>query len=210
MENACCRPKWHSIYAVLQCIHDIPAMLASSHAIVRPAAQDDAPSIATVHIETWQHAYRGQLPDRYLDELGEQRARRTEFWRHEISDPRSHQHEIWIVSAATSVDGFVAFGPERESADHTTGEIYAIYVNPRGWNQGLGRALMAKAEQRLALLRHSAAILWVLESNTRARRFYELAGWATDGKIKLETLPAGVELREMRYRKLLPNRKEES
>ncbi len=184
-------------------------MLADSHVILRPAAAEDARSIATVHIETWQHAYRGQLPDRYLDELGEQLKRRVEFWGGEISNPRSQKHEVWVAGAVAAIEGFVAFGPEREGAENA-GEIYAIYVNPRCWDQGIGRALVMQAERRLAVLGYRAAILWVLESNSRARRFYELAGWARDGKIKLETLPDHIELREVRYRKLLSNRKEES
>jgi len=185
-------------------------MMAPSRQIVRRAVPDDAASIASVHIETWQHAYRGQLPNHYLDQLSEQLARRSEFWRKEISDPRSDKHEIWVASGETGVTGFVALGPEREADEPLAGEIYAIYVNPRSWNQGLGRELITQSGQRLSALGYRAAILWVLESNTRARRFYELAGWATDGKIKTETLAGGIELREVRYRKVLSNRKEES
>jgi ribosomal protein S18 acetylase RimI-like enzyme len=46
---------------------------------------------------------------------------------------------------------------------------------------------------------YRAAVLWVLESNARARRFYEIAGWRSDGTIQTER-SSGVELREMRYR----------
>jgi len=44
------------------------------------------------------------------------------------------------------------------------------------------------------------AILWVLESNRRARRFYEIAGWIPDGDAKTENRPDGIQLREVRYR----------
>ena len=40
---------------------------------VRRATADDAEAIADVHIETWRVAYRGQLPDAFL-ELHERRA----------------------------------------------------------------------------------------------------------------------------------------
>ena len=177
------------------------------NAHVRRAVPADAASIAATHIRTWQTAYRGQLPDRYLDELDQELPRRTEFWQTHISIPPART-ETWVASDATELMGFVALGPARHEETTAFGEIYAIYVEPRAWNQGLGRILMAQAVSRLASLAFSQAILWVLESNVRARRFYELAGWALDSS-KTETLPGGIVLREVCYRKTLQPKKEE-
>ena len=41
-------------------------------------------------------------------------------------------------------------------------------------------------------------MLWVLDDNPRARRFYELAGWRLDGGVKEDTFDTLV--REVRYR----------
>ena len=41
-------------------------------------------------------------------------------------------------------------------------------------------------------------MLWVLETNERARGFYEHHGWHADGEIKRDTVH-GFELREVRY-----------
>jgi hypothetical protein len=41
------------------------------------------------------------------------------------------------------------------------------------------------------------AALWVVEGNTRARRFYEREGWIADG----ETKASMFDLRELRYRR---------
>jgi GNAT superfamily N-acetyltransferase len=79
------------------------------------------------------------------------------------------------------------------------GELYAIYLDPQCWGQGLGRKLLAHATRRLLSHGYSIAILWVLESNRRARRFYEIAGWTLDGATKLENIPDGIELREVSY-----------
>jgi hypothetical protein len=43
------------------------------------------------------------------------------------------------------------------------------------------------------------AILWVLDDNPRARRFYEREGWALDGERKVEP-HLGVDVAEVRYR----------
>lgn len=175
---------------------------------LRPALPADAASIATVHIHSWQAAYRGQLPDRFLDELGQELSQRTQFWRTHIS-AAPPQTEVWIAGDAASVFGFVALGPARHEGDNTLGEIYAIYVHPRHWSQGAGRDLFKHGENRLSSMGYIEALLWVLESNSRARRFYESAGWSVDGLSKTETLPGDIELREVCYRKALQPLKEE-
>lgn len=169
--------------------------------LLRQAVPDDAAAIARVHIASWQAAYRGQLPDQFLDSLSAEFERRSDFWRNHISAPPSPQHEVWVATVESAVEGFVAAGPARQSPPDT-GEIYAIYVSPERWSAGLGRALLSHGADRLAAT-YPAAILWVLESNTRARQFYNRAGWVADGETKLETLPDGIELREVRYGKCL-------
>ena len=171
---------------------------------LRPAIAEDAKAIATVHIQSWQSAYRGQLPDRYLDNLGQELERRTEMWRSGITAPRTSGTEVWVADWGADsdrrIDGFVAFGPARDPDPNAGAEVYAIYVHPNVWGQGLGRTLLRRAMERLQSLGYSTSMLWVLESNARARRFYEAAGWSADGRTKLETLPDNIELRELMYR----------
>jgi len=178
-------------------------------ALVRRAVPEDAEAIAALHIRSWQFAYRGQLPDQYLDQLGEQRGQRSEFWRTHISTPPTSKNEVWVVGTETRVDAFAAIGPAREADPNVTGELYAIYVDPDRWGQGLGRTLFTHATARLKSLGYSTAILWVLASNARARRFYEITGWSEDGGTKLESRP-GFELREVSYRILFRRQNEES
>ena len=61
---------------------------------------------------------------------------------------------------------------------------------------------MAAAVDELRVLGFDEAILWVLDGNTRARRFYELAGWQPDGAEK-QMVWRGVEVHEVRYRRAL-------
>jgi GNAT superfamily N-acetyltransferase len=184
--------------------------LMSAPPAVRRAQPGDAPAIATVHIRTWQSAYRGLLPDDYLDGLSQEFPQRSEMWQKEISTPRSPRHEVWLAGIDQQVDGFVALGPARDADPNATAEIYAIYVRPDRWGQGVGRSLFSHAKGRLASFGYSGAILWVLESNRRARRFYEIAGWTADGGTKLEICPNGMELHEVRYRINFSGKNEES
>jgi GNAT superfamily N-acetyltransferase len=99
----------------------------------------------------------------------------------------------------------VGFAHIRESRDDDSasarvGEGWAIYLEPAAWGAGFGRALLTAAVGRLTELGYEQATLWVLDSNARARRFYEAAGFHADGAVKDDD-SRGFPLREVRYRK---------
>jgi hypothetical protein len=48
----------------------------------------------------------------------------------------------------------------------------------------------------------SSAVLWVLEPNVRARRFYERGGWAFDGTTRDEEM-GGEMTHQLRYARRL-------
>jgi ribosomal protein S18 acetylase RimI-like enzyme len=96
--------------------------------------------------------------------------------------------------------GFVAVGECRD--EDAEGELYAIYVDPRRWGAGVGRALIKSGETRLRELGYRDVILWVLEDNPRARRFYQAAGWRLDGGRRPIAI-LDVSVPEVRYRKKL-------
>src|SRR5215468_9837906 len=80
----------------------------------------------------------------------------------------------------------------------------SIYVHPDAWGQGWGRQLMAATVTGLADAGFGRAVLWVLDSNQRARRFYRAAGWSPDGAARPDTI-GGAEVSEVRYRRSLPS-----
>ncbi len=164
---------------------------------IRPAEPRDAAGIARVHIRTWQVAYRGQLPEAFLDGLGAEIDQRTSRWESFIADAASVQ---LVAQDGDRLVGFVAFGPSGdEPVDPRIGEVYAIYVDPSCWDRGYGRALFTTAVRGLTDAGFAEATLWVLDTNSRARRFYEIAGWVADGAVKTEH-QGGIQLREVRYR----------
>jgi len=167
---------------------------------VRLATVDDADAITRVHVGTWQVAYRGQLPDAYLDRLSGEIPQRAEWRRGALAQPRDPAQRTFVAERDGEVVGFVSSGPS--DADATRGEVYAIYVDPAAWSTGAGRALMDRAVAELAALGFADAVLWVLESNARARRFYARCGWIADGATKVDTR-GEVVLREVRYARSL-------
>jgi len=73
-----------------------------------------------------------------------------------------------------------------------------IYVDPDAFGCGIGLSLFDMAVSNIITQRFRRAVLWVLDTNERARRFYEAAGWRPDGATKTEDRPGGS-LHEVRY-----------
>ncbi|MEY2397704.1 MAG: hypothetical protein QOJ00_878 [Actinomycetota bacterium] len=166
---------------------------------VRRATADDAAAIAHVHIASWRVTY-ASLGDGFLASLDVRE--RTELWTRVLTAGES---QTFVAVADDVVVAFVNVRPSRdEGADPSTGEVVAIYAAPEAWGAGAGRALMAAAVDELGALGFTNAILWVLETNARARRFYELAGWAHDGAEKDEVW-RGAPIHELRYARALPS-----
>ena len=170
---------------------------------VRRAGPADADQIAVVHVRSWQGAYRGLLPQEYLDGLDP--AARTERWRLALERDSWPAAGTIVVVSDGRVGGFANLGPTRDpdAGGARVGEIPAIYVLPEAWGTGLGRGLMTGALSELAAAGFDSATLWVLESNARARRFYDRAGWTADGSTKHDDI-GGAAVTEVRYRRPLP------
>jgi ribosomal protein S18 acetylase RimI-like enzyme len=59
-----------------------------------------------------------------------------------------------------------------------------LYVDPRRWRIGVGRALLSDALERLRRQSYERVTLWVFESNLPARNFYDTFGFEPDGASK--------------------------
>ena len=164
--------------------------------LVREAQPDDAFAVESIRVRGWQIAYRHVFPPEQLDALSVDETR----WRRRFVDPPTGW-STFVAEHDGDVVGFASVGPSRDERD--IGELYAIYVNPEDWSKGAGGTLLEHAERRLAR-DYDEATLWVLAANTRARRFYEHAGWQADGTDKVEDR-LGVHSEETRYRKRLSN-----
>jgi GNAT superfamily N-acetyltransferase len=165
--------------------------------IVRAAVVADAPSVGEIHVEGWRAAYRGIVPDAYLASLSAER--RTEQWTGWIGAPATPDKRTWVAEDGGRVVGFAHTGRSRDAdLPPGTGEVWAIYVHPASWGSGAGRALFAAATSELRAQGSPKAVLWVLEANARARRFYEREGWVPDGGSKVVSI-GGAELPELRY-----------
>ena len=58
-----------------------------------------------------------------------------------------------------------------EPPDSKVAEVVAIYVDPKRWMQGIGRALMESVTELAAEAGYPEMTLWTFERNAQARAF---------------------------------------
>jgi hypothetical protein len=123
---------------------------------VRAATVADASAVAAVHVSSWEGAYRGMIPDEWLDRRTV--ARQTAIW------------EELLGGVGDPVDGRLPWAAVAEDGDTLIGFV-SLNVPSRD----------ADADARTAEISALCVTLWVLEPNARARAFYERCGFADDG-----------------------------
>jgi ribosomal protein S18 acetylase RimI-like enzyme len=173
-----------------------------SNISIRSARKDDALAIAKVHVISWQKIYRGYIPDKILDNLSINK--RTQQWRELINNKVS----ILLIEKNDEIVGFVSLCPSRDTDQNPSicGEISAIYLNPIVWHQGLGKKLCHSALTELENMGFKEVMLWVLQENHLARKFYESMGFINTNIIKAAEYEKEIVLNEVRYSKKLQNK----
>jgi GNAT superfamily N-acetyltransferase len=147
---------------------------------------------------SWQAAYRGLLPDEYLDRLRpEDRARSYDF---ATLDPGSRGRSSRPKTGRSL--GFATTSPARDPDLPDHGELCALYVDPEKWGRGIGLVLVSAARAHLLEAGFRSASLWVLAGNVRAERFYRMDQWAPDGEVRTDSL-WGITVNELRYQRRL-------
>ncbi|MFN2387208.1 MAG: N-acetyltransferase family protein [Thermoanaerobaculia bacterium] len=164
---------------------------------IRAAAAEDIGSIARIHVACWQAAYRGILPDETLDALRVEQ--REQLWRGWIAGPGVHA--LVAVHDDGRIVGFTRLCPARplENPPAAAAEVTHLYVDPAIQARGTGRALLERALEIARASGYGTLILWVLEGNRSARRFYERLGLSPDGARHTDPDYLGNEAAELRY-----------
>ena len=139
---------------------------------VREATLADAEGIARVHTDSWQTSYRGILPDTVLDRIDV--GQRAESRKKILRDRSVFQLVAYDVTHGDIV-GFCDAGASRRHMPYA-GEVYAIYLAHRAKRHGIGQEMFERVQAWLVANEMRSMIVWVLENNHHARRFYEAQG----------------------------------
>jgi len=150
---------------------------------------DDRRMISKVYEESWKAAYKGIIPQDYLDSIPEGR------W---VSALDRQDRQTLVCTDRKKIVGTSSFCPSRLERFQGWGELISIYLLPDYMGRGYGKLLMKAALSELKRQGYENVFLWVLEENYRARSFYEQYGFLPTDDF-LEDQIGGRDLREVRY-----------
>ncbi len=140
--------------------------------IRRLLPEDTINDVSRIFAWSWKAAYRGIVPQDYLDAIPENR------WSNALAKERS---DLWVVSDGGQLVGVSSCGAARDETYQNWGEIKAIYLVPAWYRKGIGTKLLQTSMQSLFDKGFTNIYLWVLEENRAARAFYEKNGFSCNG-----------------------------
>lgn len=159
------------------------------------ATSQDIQSIAELHAKSWRIAYRGMLPDDYLD----QRVvpDRIAFWTTRFDSVPADRRLVLKARNDEALLGFVCVLLDAEP--RWGARLDNLHVSPELKGTGIGYVLFQAAREWIGRVSPGTAMhLWCVERNHLARRFYDRQG----GKVvETATRPVAQDLSvpELRY-----------
>ena len=145
---------------------------------IRRAVGEDAAAVGRIHVESWNVAYRGIMPDDVIARTDV--AYRTAFWAERIADP---EWPVFLIEEHGAAVAFCQMIPTKDPDDDAArvGHITSLHVLPQLRGRGCGRMLMDHVLAEFVHRGFAEVTLWVLRDNTNARAFYEKCGFHSDG-----------------------------
>lgn len=150
---------------------------------------DNRTAISKIYEESWKYAYRGIIPQDYLDSIPKGQ------WVSGLDDPN---RKTLICIEHGSFIGTSSFGRSRFEKFGDWGEIISIYLLPDHMGKGYGKVLLQASISELKKSGYKNIFLWVLKDNMRARSFYERFGFLRTDDY-LDSQIGGKTLQEIRY-----------
>ncbi len=125
---------------------------------------DDINAIGKIYEKSWKFAYNGIIPKDYIDSI------LGDSW-----IPHFENKDMFnlVLIEDNEFIGTASYCKSRSKEFNDFGEIVSIYLLPEHMGKGYGKLLFEATLNELIKLGYKNVFLWVLEENTRARRFYE-------------------------------------
>ena len=150
---------------------------------------DSLTGISNIYEQSWKYAYKGIVPQSYLDSIP------SGHWADRIT--KAEMKNLVMLENDLLI-GTASICRSRWEQYKEYGEIVSIYLLPDYIGQGFGRLLLERCVAELEKQGYKHILLWVLEDNLRARRFYENNGFlCTQERLCVDI--AGKELQELMY-----------
>ncbi len=162
---------------------------------IRKALPEDAYDYTVCLISCWQSAYKGIVPDEFLENMLKEKEQRVERYRKNLTDPG--ECEYYCVMYSERMIGFLIINKSFNKDKSGIGGIWAVYLIEEFRGKGYGEEMLNFAINELKRAEQKEIFLWVFEENNRARRFYEKHSFSFDGTKR--EVKYGKPLVELRY-----------
>ena len=153
----------------------------------RPGDLLDAQEVARFHTECWREAYRGIVPQEYLDRVTV--ADREVRWRARLTPG---DRRTVLALSRDQVVGVVSWGHSGVPSLPSL-HLMSLYVAASHRSHGVADQLLARS------IGSQPAHLLVFDSNDRAQGFYRRHGFAPDGHQEVDDDTGVLERRMVRW-----------
>lgn len=150
---------------------------------------DSLLEISSIYESSWKFAYQNIIPQEYLDSIPAGR------WADRIT--KNGTRSLVLLKDGRII-GTASICKSRWKQYPEYGEIVSIYFLPEYMGKGFGSCLLKRCIAELNKLGYNKILLWVLEENSRARKFYEKNGFVCSEEYINDTI-GGKALREVLY-----------
>ena len=177
--------------------------------LVEASTEAHFAAMSAIHCRGWRTAYRGAVPEDYLQEVITE-----EYWipyfREDYATGRCKGlllYENELPVAACTYGPIRSGTSPRQSAGMVIdaskypgwGEVISLYTEPDRTGFGFGGLLLEGAVAQLRAEGYPGCTLFVLRENRGARRFYERHGFGWDGTVQLVPFPHETVCQDLRY-----------
>lgn len=144
--------------------------LNNNKVIIRKVKYGDIEQIVDINIKDWKKVYKGIIDDEILDNLN--REEKIKKWREHYNIGN-----VIVAEENGTILGYCRYDDNAiyENTDIDS-EIIAIYVDCDKLGNGIGRALIEYVKKDLKNKNKTKMVIWCLEKNQNARKFYEKMG----------------------------------
>lgn len=142
--------------------------------LIDTASVDDAQTFAKAQVEGWQEGYKDIFPSSFLKQMKFES--RRERWEEILANEMQGEKAAFVAKVDGKGCGFATIGPARSPLLDMDAEIWALYVMPDYWGQGIGAELIKACRTEIQKCGGANMFVSCLKDNDRGIRFYKKMG----------------------------------
>lgn len=162
---------------------------------VRKAAASDAVEMAYTKMNAFRESYAETFPAEFIDKSTEFEEMYFAYQRAVIQKTNT----LYVVIYNNVMVGMFSVKDCGDS-DYAgrASEICDMYFLPAYWNKGYGKRTFRYIRKTVRSKKHDYMVVWLPKTNTRAKYFFEVCGFAADGESRTVKVSDGFSYEEIR------------